>query len=384
MKSLYARDVVLFPPQGLKAGDSFFAEENTQAAGRLYIGVFGSALSSFITAEIRIFSALLQSVYCASFADSKSLDPYITLLGYFNSLRELGHAATLVRADIREYINAMWDRLGIRRPPAGSSERDRRRFVNRDRELTSRVASSRITEVLEELFIPYSEGESAPFIDLCLATNMIQVGVDISRLGLMAVVGQPKTSSEYIQATSRVGRSATGPGLVVTIYNRARPRDRSRYERFRPYHESIYRWVEPTSVTPFAIPVRERALHAQIIALTRFWGKEDVRRRPQPPPGQELLERVKKTILDRVTVIDPSETDSTERMIRELVGDWKRWQPSRYGDFAPPNPIIPLMYPAGGQELDEWHGQALPTPTSMRNVDAECDAEPLGIYIQES
>ena len=382
VKALYAREVELFPPQGLKAGDSFFAEERQDVPGRVYAGVFGSALSSQITAQIRVVSALLQSVKCLSVKDPRVVDPYMTLMVYFNSLRELGHAATLIRADIREYMNAMWDRLNIRKPEPGSAEPDRRRFINRDRELTSRIASSRVSEALEELFAIYKEGEDARFIDICLATNMIQVGLDVPRLGLMTVVGQPKTTSEYIQATSRVGRQH--PGLVVTIYNPARPRDRSHYEHFRSYHENIYRWVEPTSVTPFAVPVRERALHAQIITLVRYWGNRTVRERPQPPPPDDLFGKIRNVLMDRVRVVDPGEAGSTDRNITDIISDWKRIQPPRYGDFGYPRPEIPLMHPSGSQVLPEWQNQSLPTPASMRNVDEECNAESITNFVIEN
>src|SRR5262249_33672982 len=154
-----------------------------------------------------------------------------TLIGYFNSLRELGHAATLLRADIREHLNALWSRRGIKK----DNGNDPRRFINHDIELTSRMPSTSIPEALAELFEKHGTAGSRP-VDVCLATNMISVGVDVPRLGLMAVAGQPKTTSEYIQATSRVGRSEAGPGLVVTVYNPAKPRDRSHYERFRSYH----------------------------------------------------------------------------------------------------------------------------------------------------
>ena len=374
VKALYARTVFLFPPQGLRAGDSFFATEKTDVPGRLYVGVFASALSSHITAQIRVMAALLQSVKCCSTADTTTLDPYWTLMAYFNSLRELGHAATLIRADIRDYLNAMWDRLNIRRPELGAKETDKRRFINRDLELTSRIQSSAISEVLQQLFNTHYGTENRRPVDVCLATNMIQVGLDVPRLGLMTVVGQPKTTSEYIQATSRVGRSATGPGLVVVVYNAAKPRDRSHYEHFRAYHQSIYRWVEPTSVTPFAVPVRERALHAQIVTLARYWGDEDQQQRPQPPPSEALVQMIRDVLLNRVAAVDLPEASSTEKMIEEIIADWRLVPPPKYGHFGPPPEETPLMYPSGTQKRVEWADHSLATPSSMRNVDAGCDA----------
>jgi hypothetical protein len=380
--ALYARDVFLFPPQGLRAGDSFFAHEASDVAGRLYVGVFGSALGSHVTAQVRVMSALLQAVKCVPGA-ANLLDPYWTLMAYFNSLRELGHAATLIRADIREYLNAMWDRMSIRRPQEGSGAPDLRRFINRDLELTSRIQSNQITEVLQDLFNRYTDArdkDGRPLhkaVDVCIATNMIQVGLDVPRLGLMTVVGQPKMTSEYIQATSRVGRSEHGPGLVVTVYNPAKPRDRSHFEHFRSYHQSIYRWVEPTSVTPFAVPVRERALHAQIITLARYWGSESLRERPQPPPSGDLLERLRKAVFARVRAVDSEEASAAEEMFEEIVERWARVQPAIYGHFGPPPEETPLMYPSGTQPRPLWGNRSKATPSSMRNVDAGCDAEVL-------
>ena len=85
----------------------------------------------------------------------------------------------------------------------------------------------------------------------------------------MVVLGQPKTCSEYIQATSRVGRREDHPGLVVTLLNIHRPRDRSHYERFTCYHSSFYRNVEATSVTPFSPRALDRSLSAALVALCR-------------------------------------------------------------------------------------------------------------------
>jgi hypothetical protein len=381
VRALYARPVFLFPPQGLRAGDSFFAEETWHdkkgepLPGRLYVGVFGSALSSHVTAQVRVMSALLQAVKCVAVPSPASLDPYWTLMAYFNSLRELGHAATLIRADIREYLNATWDRLEIRKPAAGSDAPDLRRFINRDLELTSRIPSDAITDVLPQLFNVYPGSDERRPVDVCLATNMIQVGLDVPRLGLMVVVGQPKTTSEYIQATSRVGRDVRGPGLVVTVLNPGKPRDRSHFEHFRSYHQSIYRWVEPTSVTPFAVPVRERALHAQLVTLIRYWGDAALRDRPNPPPSAELIKKIRDVLIGRIEHVDAGETVLAEKMLEQLVRRWRTVQPPIYGHFGPAPQETPLMYPAGSEPRAIWANRSKPTPSSMRNVDAGCDAE---------
>jgi hypothetical protein len=377
VRNLYGRSVFLFPPQGIQAGDSFFAHEDRTAPGRLYVGVFATALSSHVTAQIRVMAALLQSVKSLGNTTPEELDPYWTLMAYFNSLRELGHAATLIRADITDYLNAMWDRLEIR--PDGTH--DPRRFINADRELTSRIQSSEIPEVLQQLFARWDGTRLCQPIDVCLATNMIQVGLDVPRLGLMTVVGQPKTTSEYIQATSRVGRAH--PGLVVTVYNPSKPRDRSHFEHFRSYHETIYRWVEPTSVTPFAVPVRDRALHALAVTLVRYFGGDAARTWPQPwKPIEALVPWVTELITKRVGLIDPGEEDATRRQLQEIFSDWRRNPPPRYGDFKPPSADTPLMYPAGTQKLAEWSEPVYQTPSSMRNVDSTCDARVLPRFPQ--
>jgi len=133
-------------------------------------------------------------------------------------------------------------------------------------ELTSRVSTDKVSEAKRRLEQPFHEKEH---VDVAIATNMISVGLDITRLGLMVCFGQPKTSSEYIQATSRVGRDAERPGLVLTILNIHRPRDRSHYERFSAFHESFYRSVEATSVTPFSPRALDRGLAGTLISLAR-------------------------------------------------------------------------------------------------------------------
>ena len=379
VKGLYGRSAFLFPPQALKAGDSFFAEEREDQVGRLYVGVFATALPSHVTAQVRTMGALLQAPKLFATGRADAIDPYWTMMGYFNSLRELGHAATLIRADIREFLNAMWDRLGLRVDVVKAGATDPRRFINRDVELTSRVQSSEIPAILQQLFTPYDGSATSEAIDVCFATNMIQVGLDIPRLSLMTIVGQPKTTSEYIQASSRIGRDIERPGIVVANYNPFKPRDRSHYEHFRSYHHSIYQYVEPTSVTPFAVPVRERALHALVVTLCRFWGDADLRARPNHPPDVALVERIKETIREKVLAADEDEWPATAVQLDAIVRRWSEAPPPRYGDFGPPSEEMPLMYPAGGQRHPLWSNFWPPyaTPSSMRNVDASCAARPL-------
>lgn len=371
---LYGRgedNVNIFPVQCLNAGESFFAYENNKAQGRKYIGIFASGLPSHATAQIRIISAILQAVKSIPTEEEKLRDPYWTVLSYFNSIRELGHAATLIRADIREYMNSIWIRKSIKG--------DERRFINRDIELTSRINSTDIPDYLEQLSKSWTGDKSEYPVDICLATNMISVGVDIQRLGLMTVIGQPKTTSEYIQATSRVGRSKSGPGLIFTIYNCSKPRDRSHFEHFQEYHSKIYSKVEPTSVTPFSAPTRERALHSILIGLIRIYSEKN-RISPKPFPDGSLIKKVTELIYERVKRIDEEELTKTINLIAERLNYWQNELPLEYGSFGVMN-NIPLIYPAGTNPSDDIKSRAWPTPTSMRNVDATCDAIVVNNYI---
>lgn len=375
VSALFNRPVFQFPPQALKGGESFFATEDTKANGRTYVGVHASALSSHVTTQVRVLSALLQASLVAETDKEIKRDPYYTVLCYFNNLRELGHAATLIHADIPEYMKTtVWDKKQI--------AKERRRYINKYLELTSRVDSAEITEALQDLERKYGTEEKTRPVDICLATNMISVGVDVPRLGLMTVVGQPKTTSEYIQATSRVGRDKDSPGLVVTIYNTGKPRDRSHYEHFRTYHSTLYKQVEPTSVTPWAIPVRKRALHALLVSMIRTLGTPENAFAPNPFPDEQLIETALEIIEKRVSNIDNGERKAVLKEAREFLGKWKRLLPAKYGGFGTADASAPLMYPAGSFPLPEWHDRATSTPSSMRSVDRTCQAKPMPDYPQ--
>lgn len=390
--ALYGCDrenVFQFPPSGLDAGNSFFAEEDRNQNGRRYVGILATGSSSDATTAIRLFASLLYGAKAMQVQDEAERDPYWTNMGYYNSIRELGQAATWIRADIDQHLDVMYKRrFDDKRYPTKEEYRKSRRYIWRDEELTSRISGSEVTASLANLGIRYPGEEDADGkvkdrpIDICLATNMISVGLDVSRLGLMTVAGQPKTTSEYIQATSRVGRNAkNAPGLVFVLYRPGRPRDKSHYEHFKAYHSKVYCNVEPTSVTPFSAPVRERALHAIMVGMMRL--ESDERFNADPPcfPDEALIEKVRSIIENRVDDIDSEELDATlDRMeyILQCWEDWnpRKWEPAKNQDWSYADPV-PLMYSAGSHPNEAWGTRGIETPTSMRNVDASCEAEVL-------
>jgi hypothetical protein len=392
VRGLYARSsVTIFPASGLDAADSFFAREAVDEAGkllpgRLYAGVLAPAHVSVQTSEARIFATLMQ--YAALLeGEPADLDPWWTLLVFFNSLRELGGALTLFTADTREYLRVILTRHGI--------DYSKIRQLFNVEELTSRIRGDHIPRLLEQLEVPLRARQGrgglaheAQPTDACLASNIIEVGVDIPRLSLMAIVGQPKTTSQYIQVSSRVGRDLNKPGLVVVVYGQTKPRDRSHYERFRSFHQRLYAQVEPTSVTPFSPPAVDRALHGILVAFVRQVGDLDtVAKSPDPfplLPGTPLRTRVEEAIRERVRVVAPADEVAVMGKLKQRLDQWRAWKPGEYGGFgmAPEDP--PLMHPAGNAERPEWGGRSWPTMSSLRNVDASCEADLTGDYLNSA
>jgi len=380
---LYARDkILLFPPSGLEAGDSFFAREDRHPdgslkPGRLYAGVLAPGHVSLQTTQARIFATLMQNAATMD-TDDAGRDPWWTLLCFFNSLRELGGAATLFVADARDYLRVIIDRMGL------NYEKIRSRFAT---ELTSRIRGDDIPRELARLELPFSTAmlrkrdisPSERPVDVCLASSIIEVGVDIPRLSLMAIVGQPKTTSQYIQVSSRVGRDGDKPGLVAVLYGQGKPRDRSHYERFRSYHQRLYAQVEPTSVTPFSLPAVDRSLHGVVIAAVRQLGElEREGQHPDPFPlaeGEQLRDIVEDMIRKRVAFVSPDEEVAVMDRLRKRLNEWQSWNPADYGGFGTLPEHPPLMYPAGAIPPAEWNNHSWPTLSSLRDVDSSCEAD---------
>jgi hypothetical protein len=270
IRALFGRaQTAIFPPPGPNRMDSFFARTTPatlKTPGRLYLGVAAQGRSMKVVL-LRVARALLAAAGKIHHGHGGRVpgnpaDPYMTLLGYFNSLRELGGSRRIVEDEIKTQLEIYWRRERIEPEDCLFAAR----YLRSPLELTSRVDTDAVAAAKQRLAADFSKDER---VDVALATNMISVGLDILRLGLMLVFGQPKTSSEYIQATSRVGRQKDKPGLVVTLLNIHRPRDRSHYERFNVYHRTFYRSVEATSVTPFSPRALDRALAAALVGLCR-------------------------------------------------------------------------------------------------------------------
>lgn len=376
VRALYARtDVALFPPPGLEAGDSFFARYDRLPNGRLrpgrmYVGVHAPGLGSIQTAQVRSCAALLQAPVPLA---PEERDPWWTLLLFFNSLRELGTTVSLFQSDIPDYLRVIRNRLGL--------DLNQIRWLNNILELTGRLRSEEVPEAITALEVTTNSGAERP-VDVCLASNIIEVGVDIDRLSLMAVVGQPKTTSQYIQVTGRVGRrTQERPGLVVTIYGASKPRDRSHFEKFRSYHERLYAQVEPTSVTPFSPPALDRALHAVMVAFVRQIGDQRAAARPTPFP-EALIATLREIVLARVNLVDPEEQSNVQRVFDRRANEWRRWERLNW-TVPPQDSEIPMLRMAGTYVSNERARLSWSVPTSMRNVDAECQGIITQLYLQD-
>lgn len=287
VRALYGRDVTIFPPQVLDAGNTFFSKEipvSEKNPGRRYVGVSTTGVR-LTTAEIRVAEVLMAGGQLLIDRSGSVADPYMSLVGYFSATRELAGMARYMSDDIQTALakGRPWSKL----PRRTGTDYGSLHVA----ELTSRVASADITATLDQMAMSFDPGfdstagkrnrralreakkpdltrEVNPY-DVVLATSMLQVGVDVTRLGLMLVVGQPKNTAEYIQASSRVGRDGNRPGLVLALGNWARPRDLAHFEQFRHYHETFYAQVEALSVTPFSVTSLERGLDGVLVSAAR-------------------------------------------------------------------------------------------------------------------
>lgn len=371
INNVFLRKVNIFPPHGIDVSDNFFSVQRSieNKPGRRYLGICSPGASR-PAVLIRVYVALLTAAQSLFEKFGQLADPYMTLVGYFNSLKELGGMRRLAEDDVQTRCFRVVLDGNIVRPGLAQ-----RRVYNVD-ELTSRVSSKDIPsklDLLEKKFKKsFAKNEDRP-MDIVLATNMLSVGVDVNRLGLMVVNGQPKNTAEYIQATSRVGRSF--PGLVCTVFAWSRPRDLSHYETFEHYHSTFYKHVEAQSVTPFAPRALDRGLFGMMVSLLRlkelkFNPNEGAANMSKASFGE--TEAMKKYIADRAWNIENKKEvkDRTERMVNERIDCWmkenmKQGTKLSYEEIKKQGNSIALLKKPG---IGVWDMQTV--PTSMREVEA--------------
>lgn len=369
VRGIFARDLAIFPPQVTDVADTFFSRQvpvTEENPGRRYLGLcaHGARLKS---AEIRLSEILLLAGQTMFDTYGEPADPYMTVVGYFNATREL--------AGMRRYLD---DDVTTRVRRHGRIRNISNRLSSATsmltvQELTSRISSGEISEVLKDLEVGFdpeldtmtrrraitdnwrevfnaNRGKSLHSasrlkphpvadrssertkrgrtpVDTVLATSMLQVGVDVSRFGLMVVTGQPKNTAEYIQASSRVGRDSHRPGLVVTLYNWTRPRDLAHYEDFEHYHATFYRQVEALSVTPYTRRALDKGTAAVFIAAVRNVVESHSRNRDAQqvdldgPLARSIINRM---LARAETVYGERGRDYLHERVARLIDVWKQ------------------------------------------------------------
>ena len=373
VRALFDRRVLQFPPSGFEASDSFFAVRDEGGADRVYLGLSSAGRSPKFALQAATAALVQGAAHLGDSGASPDLvDPFWTVVLYFNSLRELGGAHVLLQDDIPRQMAFLARRL----------DGDRRELEADPIELSSRVASRDLPKYLGQLGVGLSDSSEDPFApdprDVVLASNMISVGVDVSRLGLMLVNGQPKSTAEYIQASSRVGRGLHG--LVLTLYNFGRPRDVSHFEHFPAYHGALYRNVEATSVTPWAPRARDKALHGVLVAAVRHLvaNMDDDESARNFDPSDAQVQAVVSAIRDRAH--SASENIEGEDAADDLDGIVREWSQrvrsardagtdllyfERKAPFGRTKPHLMSSAEEGRRSSpSSW-----PTPNSMREVE---------------
>jgi hypothetical protein len=380
INALYGRPAFQFPPSGFSSDDSFFARKATSAERpeRLYLGYCETG-GSLADALVRVFGVIRFAVQYLIHTGTapEVIDQFWTNVGYFNSLKDLGSADTLILDRVRAYAESL--RLHKFYQDAARVKMDVISNEYEYGELTSRKSSREIAEVRSQLDKQHYPSPAA--LNYVLSSNMLSVGIDINRLGLMTVYGQPKSTSEYIQATSRVGRS--NPGFVVVLLHMLRTRDKSHYEQFQSYHQTLNKMVEPTSVTPYACRSLDKALHAVFIILVRHKcpgmnANQDAAKFRESDPRVQQIYRL---LLQMLQARSPETAPYAQNILEDFMHQWNVAAVDRGSHFQyqllnnSEDTTDALLIPA---ERDE-NAIFPPTMNSMRNVDTQS-----GVYLKRS
>lgn len=374
--NLYARqNVTLFPQAVSRANETFFSsvkKTNGQAdRGTLYLGINPATYATGQLATSQV-SAFLSQAPSAWEGPLEEIDYYSTSMWFFNSLKELGQSLTLLQSTVVSLLNAMWREARL--------PNSKTRYLEPIMELTGRISSKEVSTALDDLKKPNSK---SGFVKTCLASSIMEVGVDVSRLGLLTIYSQPKLTAQYIQVSGRVGRKPDkGPGLVVMLYNSGRARDRSVYEHFGVFHKRLYAQVEPLSVTPFAIRTMEKGLRGALIALYRMYSPVNA----SPTQLDEILfDRIVEILRSRMKFLKSSFTrsDDFERQVQDFKSEWMQYRPIQWvydwlqeqEDKQSTNTSTALLRRRAKPLGDIRGDRSITIPLSMRDVDGQTKVE---------
>ncbi len=277
IRALYDRGVNIFPKNGLDYDDSFFAFYKREkidgtvrfVSKRKYMGILPTGRTQ-MTAQMRLIAimfvhrALFEKEHADKISEKdveKAMDFFHSTIAYFNSLKEVGKTDAQFYTEYTKYTRRLFKRV-LRYSNMLECLYGYDSSFNKS-ELTGRLSGAEVVKELEDVSSKWEAGKRLPHQnghdewlrgttppDLILATNMISVGLDVERFNTIIMNSMPRNIAEYIQASSRVARNDLG--LVVTLHNPFRARDLSHFERFREFHEKLYYYVEPISITPFS------------------------------------------------------------------------------------------------------------------------------------
>ncbi len=408
VERLYGRELAVFPPPGLVHDDSYFARTVPldDRPGRLYVGYLAPMLNRR-RCMAPLAAALLvapEAVFQEGEEDREELlEAWWTQIIYHGSLKGVGISHNAFNTNVRDVVSRLTEEIRQAQVNEASDEKQeihdsseeaigvvKTEASGDNAENTDATENSepikRPAAIISQLTsIPSAEENARTFsrlertreeedcLDAVLATNMVSVGLDVARLALMIINGQPLTTAEYIQASSRVGRSDV-PGLVFANFYRDQARSLSHYENFRPYHDSFYRFVEPTSVTPYTYQARQRALHAALVITIRHSCKFLLGNNQAGSfdPSDACVQKVIESLKRRCAQADTDRGVATENHIDRLTEQWRievqhcKEAMRQLGYQAPDNDKVKdrLLYNHGDKIEGLW-----PTLQSMRNVE---------------
>jgi len=384
VRRLYGRELAVFPPPGLSCDDSYFARTvpTEVRPGRMYVGYLAPMLDRQ-HCMAPLASALLvapEAIFVGQQDEADLLEAWWTQVIYHGSLKGVGNSHNAFNIDVRDNLRRFIEEIkqleAKKNPEESNSKQPITRSTPRIAQLTSISSAEENAQTFSRLEKNRSDQDC---LDAVLATNMVSVGLDVTRLALMIVNGQPLTTAEYIQASSRVGRGEV-PGLVFTNYYRDQARSLSHYENFRPYHDAFYRFVEPTSVTPYTYQARIRALHAALVIATRHAGPLLLSNKQagQFNPDNEYVKKIIEVLKIRCAKSDAERAGEIAAHIDSLIEQWRAEvhrcsvERRQLNYESRTNNADSLLYNHDDQVKGLW-----PTLQSMRNVENTALLKPL-------